>query len=43
MKLVSQDVLIKGGFRNVIGKQVFFKEIDDAIDAINRNNVSKAN
>lgn len=34
MKLIGQDILIKGGFRNVIGKQVFFKEIEDAVKAI---------
>ncbi len=41
LKLVSQDILIKGGFRNVIGRQVFFKDMDEAIAAVERNNIAK--
>ncbi|KAA3631075.1 MAG: SulP family inorganic anion transporter [Bacteroidetes bacterium] len=37
MKLISQDVLIKGGFRNKMGKQVFYKEMETAVEAIERN------
>ena len=34
LKLVSQDVLIKRGFMNKIGKNIFFKEKKDAIKQI---------
>ncbi len=41
MKLISQDILIKGGFRNQIGKQVFYKEMDSAVEAIIKNGAAR--
>ena len=36
LKLVSQDVLIKGGFMNKIGNDIFFKDKKDAIKKIHQ-------